>query len=101
MASLSCIKIKVKLITLILLAILLVYSSAQLSTDYYSKSCPEVFETIKSSVRCVVSKETRMAASLLRLFFHDCFVNVYISLAHHLLSCNYLELLQVYITSIN
>ncbi|KAL3752498.1 hypothetical protein ACJRO7_013196 [Eucalyptus globulus] len=50
-------------------------ASAQLSTNFYSKSCPNVLSTVKSVVRSAVSKERRMGASLLRLFFHDCFVN--------------------------
>ncbi|KAL3752499.1 peroxidase 4-like [Eucalyptus grandis] len=50
-------------------------ASAQLSTNFYSKSCPNVLSTAKSVVQSAVSKERRMGASLLRLFFHDCFVN--------------------------
>lgn len=50
--------------------------SAQLSTNFYSKSCPNVFRAVKSAVQSAISKETRMGASLLRLHFHDCFVNV-------------------------
>lgn len=50
--------------------------SAQLSQNYYSKTCPKLFPTVYSVVRSAVSKERRMGASLLRLFFHDCFVNV-------------------------
>jgi len=50
-------------------------SSAQLSTSFYSKSCPNLFPTVKSAVQSAISKEARMGASLLRLFFHDCFVN--------------------------
>ncbi|EYU20115.1 hypothetical protein ABFS82_06G057600 [Erythranthe guttata] len=61
------------------LAIVLVFligsSSAQLSTDYYSKSCPNLFTTVKTVVRSAIQNEARMGASLLRLFFHDCFVN--------------------------
>ncbi|KAK8601390.1 hypothetical protein V6N13_058897 [Hibiscus sabdariffa] len=48
---------------------------AQLSTNFYSKSCPKVFSTVESVVESAVSKEPRMGASLVRLFFHDCFVN--------------------------
>ncbi|KAE8729071.1 Peroxidase 4 [Hibiscus syriacus] len=48
---------------------------AALSTDFYSKSCPKVFTTVESVVESAVSKEPRMGASLVRLFFHDCFVN--------------------------
>eukprot|EP00257_Ricinus_communis_P015847 XP_015573840.1 peroxidase 4-like [Ricinus communis] len=50
-------------------------SSAQLSTNFYSKSCPKLFSTVRSVVQGAVSKERRMGASLVRLFFHDCFVN--------------------------
>ncbi|KAG9455239.1 hypothetical protein H6P81_008143 [Aristolochia fimbriata] len=50
-------------------------STAQLSTSFYSKSCPNLLSTVKSSVQSAVSKERRMGASLLRLHFHDCFVN--------------------------
>ncbi|MBA0746295.1 hypothetical protein Gogos_008829 [Gossypium gossypioides] len=50
-------------------------SNAQLSTHYYSKSCPNLFSTVKFTVHSAIVKEARMGASLLRLFFHDCFVN--------------------------
>ncbi|GMH05050.1 hypothetical protein Nepgr_006890 [Nepenthes gracilis] len=50
-------------------------SSAQLSTNFYSKSCPGLFTAIKPVVQSAINKEARMGASLLRLFFHDCFVN--------------------------
>jgi len=45
-----------------------------LSPDFYDKSCPEAQAIIKSVVEKAVKKEARMAASLLRLHFHDCFV---------------------------
>ncbi|KAL8258814.1 hypothetical protein R6Q59_026767 [Mikania micrantha] len=50
-------------------------SSAQLTHNFYSKSCPKVFDAVGSVVRAAVAKEKRMGASLLRLHFHDCFVN--------------------------
>ncbi|KAB1225697.1 Peroxidase 4 [Morella rubra] len=60
------------------LAILVVFtgsSSAQLSTSFYSKRCPKVFSTVQSVVKHAISVEARLGASLLRLHFHDCFVN--------------------------
>ncbi|KAA8549486.1 hypothetical protein F0562_001170 [Nyssa sinensis] len=63
------------IVTFAVLVLLMGSSSAQLSTNFYSKSCPKVFSTVKSVVQSAVSKEKRMGASLLRLFFHDCFVN--------------------------
>ncbi|KAH7658277.1 Class I peroxidase protein [Dioscorea alata] len=50
-------------------------SSAQLSSTFYSTSCPKALSTIQSAVNAAVKKEARMGASLLRLHFHDCFVN--------------------------
>ncbi|KAL0291315.1 UNVERIFIED_CONTAM: Peroxidase 4 [Sesamum angustifolium] len=62
-------------ITLAILLVFLSSSSAQISTDFYSKSCPNLFATVKSVVHSAIQNEARMGASLLRLFFHDCFVN--------------------------
>ncbi|CAA6656939.1 unnamed protein product [Spirodela intermedia] len=50
-------------------------ASGQLSSTYYDSSCPKALSTIRSAVRAAVAKEHRMGASLLRLHFHDCFVN--------------------------
>lgn len=58
------------------------YSS--LSPDYYDYSCPNALSSIRSVVEAAVQKEQRMGASLLRLHFHDCFVNVRLS------SCMYM-----------
>ncbi|KAF3331837.1 peroxidase P7-like protein [Carex littledalei] len=52
---------------------LVAISSAQLSSTFYSSSCPNALSTIKSAVNAAINKEKRMAASLLRLHFHDCF----------------------------
>ncbi|CAN6229839.1 unnamed protein product [Urochloa humidicola] len=49
--------------------------SAQLSTDFYEEMCPNALDIIESAVRSAISMESRMGASLLRLHFHDCFVN--------------------------
>ncbi|OMO72645.1 Plant peroxidase [Corchorus olitorius] len=56
---------------------LLVLSSAcqaQLSPTFYDKTCPKALTTIRTAVRAAVDKERNIAASLLRLQFHDCFV---------------------------
>ncbi|KAI7998207.1 Cationic peroxidase 1 [Camellia lanceoleosa] len=48
---------------------------AQLSSNFYSSSCPKLFPIIRAEIDYIVSKDKRMVASLLRLHFHDCFVN--------------------------
>ncbi|KAF8402526.1 hypothetical protein HHK36_010611 [Tetracentron sinense] len=50
-------------------------SSSYLSPYYYNKVCPNALPTIKRIVEAAVQKERRMGASLLRMHFHDCFVN--------------------------
>ena len=59
--------------------------SAQLSTDFYDETCPDALDIIESAVRAAVSKESRMGASLLRLHFHDCFVNASAIIIHLLI----------------
>nr|CAH69353.1 TPA: class III peroxidase 111 precursor [Oryza sativa Japonica Group] len=49
-------------------------ASAQLSATFYDTSCPNALSTIKSVITAAVNSEARMGASLLRLHFHDCFV---------------------------
>jgi peroxidase len=44
------------------------------SSTYYDTVCPKALQTIKKAVKAAVKNETRMGASLLRLHFHDCFV---------------------------
>ncbi|KAH9698597.1 peroxidase 5 [Citrus sinensis] len=47
---------------------------AQLSPAFYDATCPRALKTIRTGIRNAVSRERRMAASLIRLHFHDCFV---------------------------
>ncbi|XVE91906.1 hypothetical protein REPUB_Repub01dG0051700 [Reevesia pubescens] len=49
-------------------------SQAQLSSTFYSNTCPNALRTIRTSIRSAIAQERRMAASLIRLHFHDCFV---------------------------
>nr|ABK23423.1 unknown [Picea sitchensis] len=47
----------------------------QLTSTFYSESCPRALSIVQAAVEQAVAKERRMGASLLRLHFHDCFVN--------------------------
>ncbi|KAI5670019.1 hypothetical protein M9H77_19872 [Catharanthus roseus] len=49
--------------------------SAELSPDYYDETCPAALPAVTKIVQQAIKKDPRMAASLLRLHFHDCFVN--------------------------
>lgn len=58
------------------LVVLSTICDAQLSSTFYDSACPNALSTIRTAIRTAVSKERRMAASLIRLHFHDCFVQV-------------------------
>ncbi|XP_022133421.1 peroxidase 10 isoform X1 [Momordica charantia] len=49
--------------------------SSQLDYRFYDDSCPNLTRIVRYGVWMALSNDTRMAASLLRLHFHDCFVN--------------------------
>jgi peroxidase len=48
--------------------------SAQLSSGFYSRSCPGMLKAVRSALHPAIQRERRLGASILRLFFHDCFV---------------------------
>ncbi|CAM8907056.1 unnamed protein product [Rhodiola kirilowii] len=47
----------------------------QLDANYYTKTCPQVQKIVASGLEKVFKADSRMAASLLKLHFSDCFVN--------------------------
>lgn len=47
-----------------------------LSFSYYRKSCPQFESILHSKVKEWIKKDYTLAASLLRLHFHDCSVRV-------------------------
>ncbi|KAH6798322.1 Peroxidase superfamily protein [Perilla frutescens var. frutescens] len=56
------------------LSILSSSSGVSLSPHYYDDICPKALPAIKRIVEDAIAQENRMGASLLRLHFHDCFV---------------------------
>ncbi|KAJ4753848.1 Peroxidase [Rhynchospora pubera] len=66
-----------KLILSLLSQLLLIchLSIADLTPDFYDDICPQALPTIQTLVEAAVADEPRMGASLVRLHFHDCFVN--------------------------
>jgi len=49
---------------------------AELKNEFYSTSCPKAEATVRSTVESHFKKDPTIAAALLRLQFHDCFVQV-------------------------
>ncbi|CAM8971529.1 unnamed protein product [Rhodiola kirilowii] len=60
---------------LFMLALSATSISAGLNPNYYAKICPKALPTIKRVVEAAVAHEKRMGGSILRLHFHDCFVD--------------------------
>ncbi|KAL6222553.1 hypothetical protein ACLB2K_005945 [Fragaria x ananassa] len=50
-------------------------SSQQLNYKFYDSSCPNLTKIVQQGVWSAIANDSRIAASLLRLHFHDCFVN--------------------------
>lgn len=49
---------------------------AQLKQNYYANVCPNVESIVRGAVRTKFSQTFVTAPATLRLFFHDCFVQV-------------------------
>ena len=61
---------------LTILSLLACSLNAQLSSNFYATTCPNLQTIVRNAMTQAVNKEARIGASMLRLFFHDCFVNV-------------------------
>lgn len=49
-------------------------SNAQLRPDFYAKTCPQLQSIVFQILEKVSKTDSRMPASIIRLHFHDCFV---------------------------
>ncbi|CAL9058573.1 unnamed protein product [Musa banksii] len=58
-----------------ILSLLASATRAQLSPAFYATTCPNLETIVRSVMAQVVAQDPRMGASMIRLFFHDCFVN--------------------------
>lgn len=65
-----------KVSLVVILSLLFLGVECQLTLDFYSQTCPNLSRIVRREVINAIKTETRMAASLIRLHFHDCFVNV-------------------------
>jgi peroxidase len=68
------------LVPLMILCVILASTAAKgdhrLSVSYYDKTCPSAQSIVQSVMASRVAADQTMAPAVLRLFFHDCFVNV-------------------------
>ncbi|CAK9169956.1 unnamed protein product [Ilex paraguariensis] len=59
----------------VLSVFLLHESNAQLNSTFYSNTCPNVSSIVRGVVQQALQSDPRIGASLIRLHFHDCFVD--------------------------
>lgn len=76
MVSLSSFSFAVASTILVAVLVLLQESNAQLSSTFYSTTCPNVSSIVTGVVQQALQSDPRIGASLVRLHFHDCFVDV-------------------------
>jgi peroxidase len=60
----------------IFLALFLYESNAQLNATFYGDTCANASTIVRNAVQQALQSDSRIGASLIRLHFHDCFVNV-------------------------
>ena len=81
---------QLKLTALIMFLFIVAFShTLALQQNYYSYSCPNAENIVKQIVQQRFKADRSVAAALLRMHFHDCFVRVsflYISSAHRLIN---------------
>ena len=53
-----------------------------LNYDHYRKTCKGAEKIVRQVVREEIKRNRGIGAGLIRLFFHDCFVQVYIEMLH-------------------
>jgi len=76
----ECVSNKHAFVFMFCLVFLTPHVCSQLYYNFYIRTCPNLNRIVKNNILSAISNDSRIAASLLRLHFHDCFVNVIKSL---------------------
>lgn len=63
------------IVSTVFMALMLSPSHAQLSSTFYATTCPNVSSIVSTVLQQALQFDPRVGASLIRLHFHDCFVN--------------------------
>ncbi|KAJ8527847.1 hypothetical protein K7X08_015298 [Anisodus acutangulus] len=63
-----------KFLSFVIVQLFLVSNSEGVEVGYYKKTCPNVEAIVKETTKHYISRAPTLAAPLLRMHFHDCFV---------------------------
>lgn len=55
---------------------------AQFLVGFYARTCPQAETIISNTVNAAIKNDVTLAASILRMVFHDCFVQVQYLILH-------------------
>jgi peroxidase len=67
------------------------YAYAQLTPTFYDGTCPNVSTIIRGVLAQALQTDPRIGASLIRLHFHDCFVDVTICITNYVIFLTLLD----------
>lgn len=76
MKTMKRLNIAVAVAVTVLLMGMLESSEAQLQMNFYAKSCPKAEKIISDHIQKHIHNGPSLAAPLIRMHFHDCFVRV-------------------------
>lgn len=63
-------------VLLVVCAAASVVGQGQLQVGYYNKTCPAAEQIVRNETTVAIGSSPDLAAALLRLHYHDCFVQV-------------------------
>ena len=69
------------ILLIVMLTFLIGTSDGQLRIGFYDETCPDAESIVRVVVEDAILSDANIAAVLLRLHFHDCFVEVSLSLS--------------------
>lgn len=84
---------KIGIVAFLVLAILVVSTNADLQLNFYAKSCPKAEKIVLDFVNEHIPNAPPLAAALIRMQFHDCFVRVSV----YTYICIYLYSVSIYV----
>lgn len=74
--SSRCMLLTLLLVSWLSQAVVSISIVSPLNVTYYATSCPQVHQVVRERLQVAFKMDRKLAASVARLLFHDCFVEV-------------------------